>query len=85
MIARPSLLLADEPTGNIDADQGMRVLRLFEELNKIGTTVVIATHDQTLLGGLEHPVLRLEDGGLAVQPPPLSLESAMVVGSQASD
>ena len=83
VVARPSLLLADEPTGNIDADQGRRVLRLFEELNKIGTTVVIATHDQTLIGGFEHPVLRLQDGSLAVQPP-LPLEPATVVDSEAS-
>ncbi len=81
VITRPSLLLADEPTGNIDADQGMRILRLFEELNKIGTTVVIATHDQTLLSCFKHPILRLEDGELAVQEPPLPLEPAMAIGS----
>ena len=79
VIARPSLLLADEPTGNIDADQGMRILHLFEELNKIGTTVVIATHDQYLLTHFKHPVLRIEDGELAVQQPPLPLEPAMAV------
>ena len=84
VIARPSLLLADEPTGNIDADQGMRILRLLEELNKIGTTVVIATHDQTLLSSFKYPVLRLENGELAVQEPPLPLEPEMAVGSAAS-
>ncbi len=84
VIARPSLLLADEPTGNIDADQGMRILRLLEELNKIGTTIVIATHDQTLLSSFKYPVLRLESGELAVQEPPLPLEPAMAVGSAVS-
>jgi len=73
VIAQPSLLVADEPTGNIDADQGVRILRLFEQLNKVGTTVVIATHDQHLLTQFKHPVLRLEDGALAVQQPPLPL------------
>lgn len=73
VIAQPSLLVADEPTGNIDADQGVRILRLFEQLNKVGTTVVIATHDQYLLTQFKHPVLRLEDGALAVQQPPLPL------------
>ena len=83
VIARPSLLLADEPTGNIDADQGMRILRLLEELNKIGTTVVIATHDQTLLSSFKYPVLRLENGELTLQEPPLPLEPEMAVGSAA--
>ena len=82
VISRPALLLADEPTGNIDADQGTRILHLFEELNKIGTTVVIATHDQHLLTHFKHPVLRLEDGDLAVQQPLLPLEPAMVVAPQ---
>ena len=83
VIARPSLLIADEPTGSVDADQGVRILHLFEELNKIGTTVVIATHDQHLLTHFKHPVLRLEDGELAVQQPPLPLEPGMVVQTPA--
>lgn len=66
VINRPSLLLADEPTGSIDHNQGSRILRLFEELNKIGTTVVLATHDRTIVGRHAHPVLRLERGTLSV-------------------
>ncbi|HJN04528.1 MAG TPA: cell division ATP-binding protein FtsE [Alphaproteobacteria bacterium] len=68
VIGRPSLLLADEPTGNIDPDQGLRILRLFDELNKIGTTVVIATHDRTLVNRFGRPEMRLEDGALSLRP-----------------
>ncbi len=66
VIGRPSLLLADEPTGNIDLDQGLRILHLFEELNKIGTTVVIATHDRGLVSRFGWPELRLEDATLSL-------------------
>ena len=45
VISRPQLLLADEPTGNVDPTLGRRLLRLFIELNKSGTAVIIATHD----------------------------------------
>jgi len=69
VIGRPRLLLADEPTGNIDLDQGLRVLRLFEELNKIGTTVVIATHDRSLVSTIRLPELRLAEGRLTVHQP----------------
>ena len=66
VIGRPSLLLADEPTGNIDIDQGLRILHLFEELNKIGTTVVIATHDRSLVSQFDWPELRIEDETLSL-------------------
>ena len=66
VIARPSLLLADEPTGNVDPDMGLRLMHLFLELNKIGTTVLIATHDQTLIDSTTRPVLRLHDGELSL-------------------
>jgi len=46
VISRPSLLLADEPTGNLDDGIGVRLMYLFEELNKMGTTVVVATHNE---------------------------------------
>lgn len=70
VIGRPSLLLADEPTGNIDLEQGLRILRLFEELNKIGTTVVIATHDRSLIATFKRPELRLHEGQLSFHLPP---------------
>ena len=64
VIGRPDLLIADEPTGNVDGDQGVRLMRLFEELNKIGTTVIIATHDKSMVARFPHPVLRLKEGCL---------------------
>ena len=69
IIARPRLLLADEPTGNVDDRMAYRLMHLFEELNRLGTTVVIATHNQQLVDRLGHPVLHLESGHLHVPSP----------------
>ena len=64
VIARPELLLADEPTGNVDQAIGNRLLRLFVELNRLGTSVIIATHDYALMDQLNAPRLMLYDGHL---------------------
>ena len=69
VIGRPRLLLADEPTGNVDDQIAVRLLYLFEELNRMGTTVVIATHNEFLIKEFGHPQLHLEDGRLSTQPP----------------
>ncbi len=69
VINRPRLLLADEPTGNVDDGIGMRLLYLFEELHKLGTTVVIATHNEALIRRFEHHRLHLDQGRLHVVPP----------------
>src|SRR6185295_4987389 len=66
VIARPQLLLADEPTGNVDPTLGQRLLRLFVELNKSGTTVVIATHDIGLMDQYDARRLVLHEGRLHV-------------------
>jgi cell division transport system ATP-binding protein len=66
VIARPQLLLADEPTGNVDPNLGQRLLRLFVELNKNGTAVVIATHDIALMDEYDARRLVLHDGRLHV-------------------
>ncbi|MGY9019070.1 MAG: cell division ATP-binding protein FtsE [Alphaproteobacteria bacterium] len=66
IIARPKLLLADEPTGNVDDHIAMRLMHLFEELNKIGTTVVVATHNKALVTGFSYPRLHLANGELSV-------------------
>jgi len=66
VIARPKLLLADEPTGNVDDRMGMRLMHLFEELNKLGTTVVIATHNSHMVERLGYPRLHLDEGWLEV-------------------
>ena len=64
VITRPLLLLADEPTGNLDYEAGYRLLRLFEELNKIGTTVILATHNKNLIAEFPYPELELYQGRL---------------------
>jgi cell division transport system ATP-binding protein len=64
VITRPSLLLADEPTGNVDDRIGMRLLHLFEELNKLGTTIVIATHNETMIERFGYARMVLDKGTL---------------------
>jgi cell division transport system ATP-binding protein len=64
IVARPDLLLADEPTGNVDPDMGDRLIRLFVELNRFGTTVMIATHDRALIESTPAREMRLIDGRL---------------------
>jgi cell division transport system ATP-binding protein len=66
VIARPQLLLADEPTGNVDPNLGQRLLRLFIELNKSGTSVFIATHDIALMDEFDARRLVLHEGRLHV-------------------
>jgi cell division transport system ATP-binding protein len=62
VVAKPDLLLADEPTGNVDPDMGERLIRLFAELNRFGTTVMIATHDRALVESTRGREMRLVDG-----------------------
>ncbi|MEN3951968.1 cell division ATP-binding protein FtsE [Iodidimonas sp. SYSU 1G8] len=69
VINRPSVLLADEPTGNVDEEMADRLMRLFIELNRLGTTTVIATHDMRLVESIEVPRLHLEAGDLIELPP----------------
>ena len=66
VIARPQLLLADEPTGNVDPNLGQRLLRLFVELNEWGTAVIIATHDIALMDEYDARRLVLHEGRLHV-------------------
>jgi cell division transport system ATP-binding protein len=66
VIAQPQLLLADEPTGNVDPELARRLLRLFMELNKSGTSVVIATHDIALMDLIDARRLVLHEGRLHV-------------------
>lgn len=66
VIARPDMLVADEPTGNVDPDMALKLLRLFESLNRLGTTVVVATHDLHLIRNVpESLMMRLDRGRLA--------------------
>ncbi len=61
VINQPDLIIADEPTGNLDPELSMRIMYLFRALNKIGTTVVFATHDESLIEHFDYPVLYLRD------------------------
>jgi cell division transport system ATP-binding protein len=64
VVAKPDLLVADEPTGNVDPEIGARLIRLFAELNRLGTTVLIATHDRNLVESTRAREMRLVDGRL---------------------
>ncbi|HCQ71148.1 MAG: cell division ATP-binding protein FtsE [Alphaproteobacteria bacterium] len=67
IVDRPKLLLADEPTGNLDDEIGMRLMNLFEQLNRMGTTIVIATHNHALMDHFGHSRLILDQGSLQLQ------------------
>ena len=69
VINRPELLLADEPTGNVDNDIAPKLMKLFVELNKLGTTVVIATHSEKLINDFAYPRLHLQNHGLRIYYP----------------
>ena len=64
VIRRPDILLADEPTGNVDPEMAERLMYLFVELNKLGTTIIIATHDNSLVKKIGAPRLHLVSGKL---------------------
>ena len=64
VVNKPALLLADEPTGNLDPQLSADIMRLFEDFNRIGTTVLVASHDLALIARLRHRVLKLRDGRL---------------------
>ncbi|WP_127474859.1 cell division ATP-binding protein FtsE [Sulfurivermis fontis] len=64
VVNKPPLLLADEPTGNLDPDLSREIMGLFEEFNRVGVSVLIASHDLELIRRLGHRVLRLDHGRL---------------------
>ena len=64
VVTRPDLILADEPTGSVDAVMAERLLKLFQSMNRLGTTVLIASHDQALAERSGATLLRLESGRL---------------------
>ena len=68
VIARPKILYADEPTGNVDDRIADRLMHLFEELNRLGTTVVIATHNEAIVQEFGWPVLKIDNGRLKIIP-----------------
>jgi cell division transport system ATP-binding protein len=64
MINEPELIIADEPTGNLDPETSSEIISLFEKLNKMGTSMIIATHDYNLILKLEGQVYKCEDGSI---------------------
>ncbi len=68
VIGRPQLLLADEPAGNVDDAMALRLMRLLEELNRLGATIVVATHNEALVRRLGHPRLAIDGGRLEMLP-----------------
>ena len=74
VVGKPDLLLVDEPTGNVDQEMGRRILRLLTELNRMGSTVLVATHDMPLVAESAAPVLTLKGGKLS---PPLLAGAAV--------
>ena len=64
IVARPALLLADEPTGNLDDVQAERLMQLFQEMNRLGATVIVATHNDALVARHPARILQLHEGQL---------------------
>ena len=69
LIAKPEFLIADEPTGNVDPTLARRLLRLFVELHRLGTAIIIATHDYSLMEQFEARRMVLGDGRLSIEEP----------------
>jgi cell division transport system ATP-binding protein len=66
--SRPDVVIADEPTGNLDPELSLDIMRLFERFNDVGVTLLIATHDLELIERLDHRRLKLVAGQIAVDP-----------------
>lgn len=67
-VNRPSLVIADEPTGNLDREMGRRILSLFQTLHQQGTTILLVTHDLDLVAEMGHPPIELVDGHIVSLP-----------------
>lgn len=78
VITRPKLLLADEPTGNLDDEIGLRLMNLFDQLNRMGTTVIIASHNTALMEKFSHHnKLILDNGQARLEKPQQSLKQRL--------
>lgn len=64
VVHKPKLLLADEPTGNLDPKLSAEIMSIFEQFNQVGVSILIATHDLTLIAGMKHRILMLKGGRL---------------------
>ncbi len=75
VVHTPPLLLADEPTGNLDPDNAWQVVQIFKKLHALETTVVVSTHDETLVRAAKHRVVRLQAGAIVGPPSALNVIS----------
>jgi len=64
VVHKPALLLADEPTGNLDPDLSAEIMNLFEQFNQVGVSILVATHDLALISGTKHRIVMLKGGRL---------------------
>ena len=64
IVNKPKLLICDEPTGNLDADTSMEIMKVLENINNLGTTVIMATHDRNIVNKMGKRVIWIEDGRL---------------------
>lgn len=62
IVRKPPIILADEPTGNLDPELAKNIMKLFEDFNQIGTTILIASHDLALIDQMKHPMMVLKEG-----------------------
>ena len=67
VISTPKLILADEPTGNVDYENSKKILSLFSEMNKLGTTIIIATHDESLICHKRASIINIENNGIRIR------------------
>jgi cell division transport system ATP-binding protein len=67
LVHKPSIILADEPTGNLDPVLAQETIELFQEFNQVGVTVIVATHNLALIARLKHRILTLDDGHLITE------------------
>ena len=64
IVNKPKLLICDEPTGNLDPDTSMEIMRVLENINNLGTTIIMATHDREIVNKMKKRVILIEDGRL---------------------
>ncbi|WP_410795975.1 cell division ATP-binding protein FtsE [Parvularcula sp. LCG005] len=81
LVSKPDLILADEPTGNVDPEMGAKIMQLLIELNRLGTAVIVATHDLALVRRLPMKILRLKEGQVTLHQPLGEIASATETAS----
>lgn len=62
VVHKPALLIADEPTGNLDPHLSSEIIKIFEQFNQVGVSILIATHDLAMIAGMKHRIVMLKKG-----------------------